>query len=57
MKRLWQGSPLLMAAALLCGCPDSNVPKAPPNTPQPKAMAPAGAAPATAALARAWAGG
>ncbi len=27
----------LMAAALLCGCPDAKVPKKPPVIPEPKA--------------------
>lgn len=34
MKTLF---PMLILTTLLCGCPDTKVPKAPPLTPQPKA--------------------
>ena len=29
--------PAVFMAALLCGCPDTKLPKAPPSVPQPKA--------------------
>lgn len=29
----------LTAVLLLCGCPDSKIPKVPPNVPAPKAVA------------------
>jgi hypothetical protein len=35
MKTLF---PMLVLTALLCGCPDTKVPKSPPLTPQPKAV-------------------
>jgi hypothetical protein len=35
MKTLF---PILILTAALCGCPDTKVPKAPPLTPQPKAV-------------------
>ena len=35
MKTLF---PVLILTALLCGCPDTKVPKGPPLTPQPKAI-------------------
>ncbi len=30
--------PLAFVAALLCGCPDSKLPKAPPRVPEPKVV-------------------
>lgn len=30
--------PLALTALLLSGCPDSKMPKAPPSTPEPKAI-------------------
>lgn len=31
--------PLTLATLLLCGCPDSKLPKVPPSVPEPKAAA------------------
>lgn len=46
----------LMAAALLCGCPDNKVPRKPPSIPEPKAAEPAkqSAAPAKQTPAAPW---
>ena len=30
--------PVALVAALLCGCPDSKLPKVPPRVPEPKVM-------------------
>lgn len=29
--------PLVLSAGLLCGCPDTKIPKSPPKIPEPKA--------------------
>ena len=53
MKKLLQMLPLIFIAALLSGCPDTQLPKTPPHTPQPKAissLADTGVAPAGPAL-------
>lgn len=38
MKTIWLS---VVAAAMLCGCPDSRVPKKPPTVPEPKLTEPA----------------
>ncbi len=41
MKTLLQLAPLVLSTLLLCGCPDTKLPKPPPQIPEPKISGPA----------------
>jgi len=45
MKTLLQLVPLVLGTVLLCGCPDTKLPKPPPQIPEPKISGSTGPAP------------